>query len=62
MKKVWKTPLVKVTEKEFDGNLHIFEVVDLSGKHLGFIYPAEIKFQENLISDLDNGACPIADK
>lgn len=60
----WETALVIVTEKEFDHDLHVFEVYNKKGvvvKLLGTIYPDSIQTMQECIADLDDGKCPIAE-
>lgn len=59
--KTWKTNLVTVEEVAFDHDLHTFEVYNHAGAKLGTITPASIEDMNDLIADLDDGACPVAD-
>lgn len=57
--KSWTTKNVIVTEIPFDHDLHEFEVTTLAGDHLGVITPANIGDMEDMITELDTGACPV---
>lgn len=57
----WTTDLVTVNEIPFDNTLHAFEVLNLDGAFLGTINPATIEDMNQIISDLNNGDCPVAD-
>lgn len=60
--KTWTTALVTVNEMPFDYDLHIFDVYNKEGILLGSITPATIEDMQQIVSDLDNGGCPVSDK
>ncbi|MCR6116621.1 hypothetical protein HXA31_20035 [Salipaludibacillus agaradhaerens] len=50
----WKREGYEVVEKEFDGDLHEFDVV-VGGEIIATITPNDIEDMEEIIKDLDNG-------
>ncbi|MCG5252641.1 hypothetical protein [Brevibacillus agri] len=52
--KVWKREGYEVVEKEFDKDLHEFDVVK-AGEVVATITPADLDDMARIIEDLDNG-------
>ncbi|WP_077297461.1 hypothetical protein [Virgibacillus pantothenticus] len=52
--RTWVRETYTVEEKDFDGDLHEFEIVQ-NGKVVGTINPATVEDQEQIIEDLNNG-------
>jgi len=50
----WKREGYEVAEKEFDRDLHEFEVVK-RGEVIATITPADIDDMQRIVADLDNG-------
>ncbi|WP_078577315.1 hypothetical protein [Salipaludibacillus agaradhaerens] len=50
----WKREGYEVVEKEFDGDLHEFDVI-AGGEIIATITPNDIEDMEEIIKDLDNG-------
>jgi hypothetical protein len=59
--KTWTTSLATIKEKEFNFDLHVFEVTNKKGKVLGVIYPMDLEDMESIINALNSGECPVAD-
>ena len=53
--RTWKRKGYHVEEKEFDHDLHVFEVIK-NGKTVTTIYPADLSDMESTIEILDDGA------
>ena len=52
--RTWEREGYKVVEKEFDYDLHEFDIVK-NGETIATINPGSIDDMENIIKDLDNG-------
>jgi len=61
MMKEWKRDCCVVVEKDFDHDLHSFDVYGLDGGLLGEITPADIANYRDCVTKLDAGDCPICD-
>lgn len=53
--KTWERKGYTVEEKEFDYDLHQFEVIKDNGEVIGTITPGSIEDMNQIIEDLDNG-------
>lgn len=62
MPRDWGRDCCVVVEKDFDKDLHSFDVYALDGSALGEIIPADMGNYSECVVKLEVGECPICDK
>lgn len=62
VKTFWVTPLVTVVPIEVDYDLHAYHIYrNGDGVFLGTVDPYDLDAQEELVAELNDGGCPVAD-